>query len=212
VYEGAASNSVVCMHNKMFNGHASALGIVRSVLVTGLFEHNSMSIENLFQHAGQLSQSVAGGAKLEWQVAKHVSSSFDGGTTDAHGEDGGANDPYTIFTVTGDVLVAAVWGVCNTSLVGAATLEVGVVGNTAKILAQITDATTLDDGDLYTDDGTEAGADYVVPAGGWIALNDGADIIETTGTTNITAGQIDYYCIWAPVEDGAKVTSAEAVA
>lgn len=211
VYEGAASNSVVCMNNKMYNGHANALGIVRSVLVTGLFEDNSMSVENLFQHAGQLSQVAAGGARLEWQVAKHVSSAFTGATLNQHGNDGGTNDPYTIFTVTGDVIIAAFWGVVNTDLTGAtATIEVGTVGNTAAILAQEL-ATDLDDGALYVSGTVADGVAALATSGAAFVINDGADIIETVGTADVEAGQIDYYCIWAPAEDGAKITSADAV-
>lgn len=148
---------------------------------------------------------------LVWQVTKHAASDFLGGTSNRHGNNGGTNDPYTIFTVTGDVVVKSVVGICNTNLTGAATLEVGVTGNTAKLLAQIADTTTLDDGDVWTDAGTEAGVD-IDAAGGWFYINDGADIIETTGSTNVTAGQIDYYVIWAPLEPGASIVSATAVA
>jgi hypothetical protein len=148
---------------------------------------------------------------LVWQVTKHESSVFLGGTSNRHGNDGGTNDPYTIFNVTGDVAVKAVVGICNTDLTGAATLEVGTAGNTAKLLAQIANTTTLDDGDVYVDAGTEAGVD-VWPSEALFFINDGTDIIETVGTTNITAGQIDYYCIWAPLEPNASVVSAAAVA
>lgn len=148
---------------------------------------------------------------LVWQITKHVSSVFLGGTSNKHGNDGGTNDPYTIFNVTGDVAVKALVGIVNTNLAGAATLEVGVASNTAKLLAQIADTTNADDGDVYTDAGTEANID-IWPAESLYFINDGADIIETTGTTNITAGQIDYYCIWAPLEPGAFVASAAAVA
>ena len=41
----------------------------------------------------------------------------------------GATGAHTLFTVTGNIL-ATVFGVCDTNLTGAATLEVGTVGNT----------------------------------------------------------------------------------
>lgn len=148
---------------------------------------------------------------VNYQVTKHVSSNFDGGTANAHGDHDGTGDPYTAFNVTGDVIIRAVWGIVNTTLVGAATIEVGVAGNTAKLLAQVADATDLADGDVWTDAGTEAGVDKQAD-GGLFFINDGADIIETIGTANITAGQIDYYCIWAPAEPDAVVVSAQAVA
>lgn len=144
---------------------------------------------------------------LEWRVAKKVGSAFDGGTANAHGDHDGTGDPYTLFNVTGDVLIKAVFGIVNTDLAGAsATIEVGVAGNTAKLIAQST-ATDLDDGDVWTDAGAEAGVDVLASAA-LFAINDGADIIETIATANITAGQIDYYCIWAPLEENAVVTPA----
>lgn len=150
---------------------------------------------------------LSNGGPLEWQVVKHASSAFTGGTPNDHGDHDGTGDPYTIFTVTGDVAMRGVVGIVNTTLVGAGTIEVGVAGNTAKIIAQVADATDLADGDVWTDAGSEAGVD-ILPAGGVFFINDGADIIETLGTANITAGQIDYYCIWAPLEAGASVVSA----
>lgn len=141
----------------------------------------------------------------QWNIAVKRSDVFDGGTADAHGDADGASNPYTLFSVTGDVEVLIV-GIVNTNLAGAtATLEVGVAGNTAKLLPQTT-ATDLADGDVWTDTGAEAGVD--VFATETFVINDGADIIETTGTADITAGQIDYYCFWRPLEPGAKVVAA----
>jgi len=114
----------------------------------------------------------------------------------------GATGAHTLFTVTGDVL-ATVFGVCDTSLVGAATLEVGVAGNTAQLLAQIANTTTLDDGDVYVDADTEAGAGFI-PA--MQVINDGADIIATIGAAAITAGVVDFYCLYRPLSSGSSVT------
>lgn len=144
---------------------------------------------------------------LVWKIAKKESSAFAGGTLNAHGDYDGTGNPYSLFSVTGDVVIKGVIGICNTNLAGgSATLEVGVAGNTAKLIAQST-ATDIDDGDVWTDTGAEAGVD-ILPAGGLFFINDGADIIETAGTANITAGQIDYYCIWAAMEEGASVEAA----
>lgn len=145
---------------------------------------------------------------LVFRVTKKVSSAFAGGTADAHGDYDGDGNPYTLFTVDGDVLVRGVIGIVNTDLVGAnATIEVGVAGNTAKLIAQST-GTDLDDGDVWIDAGAEVGVDVLATAA-LFAINDGADIIETIGTANLTAGQIDYYCIWAALEPNAKVSAAE---
>jgi len=108
---------------------------------------------------------------------------------------------HTLFTVTGNVLVS-VFGVCDTSLVGAGTFEVGVTGNTAGLIAQIANATTLDDGDVYVDADTAVGVGSIPVAK---VLNDGNDIILTIGTADISAGVVDFYCLWRPLSENSSV-------
>lgn len=159
--------------------------------------------------------------KLEWKVTKHISSAFDGATTNAHGSLG-EKPTYTVFTVTGDVIIKSYWGVVNTTLTDAGDagrVEVGVVGNTALLMAQIAGATAgatlLEDGDIWHDAVSEAAGgsklsgnntanDYLTE----FYINDGANIVEITSGADITAGQIDYYIIWAPAEAGARVAGA----
>jgi hypothetical protein len=114
----------------------------------------------------------------------------------------GAVGAHTLFTVTGNVLLS-VFGVCDTSLTGAATVEVGVAGNTAVLLAQIANATTLDDGDVYVDADTAVGA---APIPSTFVINDGADVIMTIGSTAVTAGVVDFYCLWRPLSSDGNVT------
>lgn len=114
----------------------------------------------------------------------------------------GAVGAHTLFTVTGNCLVT-VFGVCDTDLAGAATLEVGTVGNTAGLLAQIADATTLDDGEVYVDATPAAGVEAIPTTK---VLNDGADIIMTIGSTAITSGVVDFYCLWRPLSSDADIT------
>ena len=113
----------------------------------------------------------------------------------------GATGAHTLFTVTGNVLVT-VFGIVDTNLTGAATLEVGIVGNTAGLLAQTADATTLDDGEIYVDNASATIEALPSP----FILNDGTDIIQTIGTTAVTAGVIDFYCLWRPLSAGANIT------
>ena len=82
-----------------------------------------------------------------YEVVTATPGAFVGGTADARGDHDGTSDPTTLFTVTGDVLVR-IYGVCTTTLVGAATIEVGVTGNTAELLAQVANATTIAAGDI----------------------------------------------------------------
>jgi hypothetical protein len=145
---------------------------------------------------------------LTWRIAKKVGSAYTGGTANTHGDYDGTGMPYSLFTITGDVVIRGIWGVINTDLAGAtATIEVGVAGNTAGLIAQET-CTDLDDGGIYASATNAVGVAAVPFSGAMVAVNDGADIIETLGTANVTAGQIDWYCIWAPVEENATLVAA----
>lgn len=133
---------------------------------------------------------------------------FDGGTADARGDHDGTSDPTTLFNVTGDVLVR-MYGVVTVTLVGAATIEVGVTGNTAELLAQVADASTMAAGDIWVDgtvDDVRAAAFGDVKASTLVV--DGSNIIETIGSANITAGNIRYVCLWRPVTEGSRVEAA----
>lgn len=130
---------------------------------------------------------------------------FTGGTADTRGDNGGTNDPYTLFTVTGDVLVR-IFGVCTTDLAGAtATLEVGLTGNTAALIAQTT-ATDIDVNDIWNDTAPTVGTDTLANITGPHVIVNGLDIIETVGTADITSGNVYYICLWRPL---VQVTSAD---
>lgn len=118
---------------------------------------------------------------------------------------GGAVGTVALFTVTG-VVYASIVGYCGTDLVGAATLEVGVTGSTAVMLAQIADATTLDVGELYAD--ATAAKFKAISATVPPKVIVTTDIFATVGSTNITAGQVDFYCIWNPISNDGNVTAA----
>ena len=144
---------------------------------------------------------------LSWKITKKVCSAFTGATANAHGDIGGTLAAYPVFTVDGDVVIAAIWGICNTTLTGATgTISVGVAGNTAGLIAVET-ATEIVAGNVYVS-ATQAVGIAPVAQTAMIALSSGADIIETAATADITDGQIDYYVIWAPVEKNAKVVAA----
>lgn len=129
---------------------------------------------------------------------------FDGGTPNATGDYDGTGDPFTIFTVTGDVMVMIV-AVCKETLVGAATLEVGVTNATASLLPQIADATTLAVNEGWFDATptlAEARTPQVHVIGG------GLDIVGNIGSANITDGTIDFYCFWRPLSSDGNVEAA----
>ena len=108
---------------------------------------------------------------------------------------------HTVFTVTGDVLVS-VWGQCKTNIAGAGTMEMGIAGNTASLIAQIANATDLDAGENWVDATPETVSVFPTAK----ILNNGADIILTIGTADLTAGVCDFYCVWRPMSDGATIS------
>jgi hypothetical protein len=116
----------------------------------------------------------------------------------------GAVAAHTVFTVTGNVLVS-VFGVCDTTLdsAGAPTIEMGVTGNTAVLIPQSV-GKSLADGEIWVDATmTRVGAG-AIPA--MQIINDGNDIILTIASATVTAGVVDFYCLWRPLSSGASVS------
>lgn len=140
---------------------------------------------------------------LPFMVSKRIT--FAGGTANAIGDHDGTGDPFTIFNVTGDVLVDVV-GIVKTTPVGQGTLEVGVTGATASILAQVADAETMAENELWAPDGSVSLAEAYTPT--IHGIGGGLNIIGTVGTANITAGVIDFYCFWQPLSADGKVEAA----
>lgn len=150
---------------------------------------------------------------LTWQVAKLASSAFTGASS-AHGDKDAANT-YRIFTVTGVVMIQALFGVVNTTLVGVGgDISIGLTGSIA-VWAGADDAPTWAGGDIVAG-AAAAGATALADSAllsvnfvdGEMVIIDGTDIVETTATADITGGQIDYYAIWSPMEESASVVRA----
>lgn len=143
-----------------------------------------------------------------FNIVKCTPSAFAGGTSNARGDKDGTNASYKLFNVTGDVLVR-IYGVCTVDLVGAGTIEVGITGNTAVLLPQVADATTIDAGDVWIDNSVaEVGAALLSNVPATTLIVNGNDIYEKVGTADITAGNIYYVCLWKPVTPGSKVEAA----
>lgn len=141
-----------------------------------------------------------------FNTVKIVPTAFAGATSNARGDKDGTNAAYTLFTVTGDVLVG-IYGVCTTLLAGAsAKLEVGVANNTAVLIAQTT-ATAIDANEIWYDT-TGAIVDTLANLPGPFIIPNGLDIIETTSAVDIASGNIYYVCFWRPLSHGSKVVSA----
>jgi hypothetical protein len=124
-------------------------------------------------------------------------------------DDTGAQGAYTIFTVTGDVYIEQLYGLCQVTLTsaGAPTIEVGIAGNTAVLIAQTT-ALNLDQYELWQDATPETNPGVVILLGrSWVLAN-GADIILTIGTADLTAGDIDFHCTWRPLSLDGNLVAA----
>ena len=113
----------------------------------------------------------------------------------------GAVGATTLFTVTGVVMVRIFGIVSGADLTGSGTLEVGISGNTAALIAQTT-GTALDVGEIWVDTGP---ATVEALPSAQIVKN---DIIQTIGTDTITAGTITNYCLWYPISSDGNVVAA----
>ncbi len=122
--------------------------------------------------------------------------------------DTGSQAAYTVFTVTGNVLFHYFFGICETGLTGAtSTVEVGVSGNTASLIAQAT-GTDMIANELWHDASPTTTLEQLDPTGLAFAVSNGQDVIMTIGTADLTAGKINFYCQWSPLSSGSTVVAA----
>ena len=120
-------------------------------------------------------------------------------------DDTGAQGTFTIFQVTGDVYIQQIYGLCQTTLAGVgATIELGITGNTAVLIAQTT-AADLEQYEVWQDATPETNPGVIILLSrSWILAN-GADIILTVATADLTAGDVDFHCVWRPLSVDGKI-------
>ena len=125
---------------------------------------------------------------------------FDGGAGN------GAIGTVALFTVTGDVRVKLT-AICSETLVGAATLECGIAGATATIIAQIPDATALTLREIWCDatPTTVVEPDSNIPR---VVISSGEDIILTIGAAAITDGTIKFVVEYEALSTDGAVAAA----
>lgn len=124
--------------------------------------------------------------------------------------DTGAAAAYTVFTVTGVVLMQ-IFGVCATSITagGATTIELGVSGNTAVFIAQIVDGRDLLVNEIWLDATPTTTVENVnMEANRGFIVTNGQDVSFLIGAGGLTAGKIDFYCLWKPMSSDGNVVAA----
>lgn len=101
----------------------------------------------------------------------------------------GAVGATNLFTITGTVALR-IFGVCSTLLDsdGAATIEVGIAGATAGLIAQTT-ATNIDADEIWIDN-----APAKIETLPSLSILKDQTIIQTIATETIKAGVLTYYC------------------
>jgi len=140
-----------------------------------------------------------------WRQAEKTIT-FAGATPNAIGDHDGTGDPFDIFTVTGTVRVK-VYAICTTLLAGAAgTLEIGVAGATASLIAMST-GTDIDASEIWHDATPDSGveADTVAPE---MIVANSLNIRGEVKTANLDSGVIKFYCLWKPISRDGNVVPA----
>ncbi|MFH1422919.1 MAG: hypothetical protein ABIH42_09450 [Planctomycetota bacterium] len=108
----------------------------------------------------------------------------------------------TLFTVTGEVEMVII-GYIDVAMTGTTgTLEVGIAGTTAGLIAQAAQAALLID--LLWVDATPAA---IIAKPTYKVVANGADVIQTAGGT-VTASTVTYYCYWRPLSSDGNVVAA----
>lgn len=112
----------------------------------------------------------------------------------------GAVGEHTLFTISGPCIVKVI-GVCSSDITGSGTLEVGLTGNTAVLIAQTTGA-NIDTGEFWIDNSP------AVYESDFTGKMINSDIVATVGTDTLTGGTITFYCYWRPMASNSTCVAA----
>lgn len=128
---------------------------------------------------------------------------FDGATANDPGDKDGTNASYRIFQIKG-VVRAKIFAICDTDLVPASaggTIEVGIVGNTAAIIAQ-TLQSDIDAQEMWKDASPALFADIPTTV---FTLKAGQDVYQKVATQDCNSGQLHYICMFEPLSADGNV-------
>lgn len=120
----------------------------------------------------------------------------------------GAIGAVTLFTVTGEVLIAYLTAFCTTSLTGAtATITLGVTGKATvaqtPLFIAATTATGITSGLFWVDTAPDANGIAVPAALKDIVITD--NILNDVAVADLTGGVIRYDCYWLPLSSDGLV-------
>lgn len=124
-------------------------------------------------------------------------------------DDGGANpSTHNILTVTGDVMMV-VFAICKDTITtsgGTPTIELGVSGNTARLIQKIVDARDVAANEIWHDADVDATIETLdLPISYTHVISNGQDVIFTIGGAAITAGELAFYILWSPLSTNGSV-------
>ena len=120
----------------------------------------------------------------------------------------GAQGSVTVFTVTGEVLVATIVHYCTENLEGAsATISSGVTGSTSLFVVNPTGGAPDIDANEFWIDATPDAYGVALDAKQKDIVID-QDVILTIGTADITDGTLEITCHWMPISTDGNVVAA----
>ena len=120
--------------------------------------------------------------------------------------DTGAVAAYTVFTVTGDVLVQC-YGICDVACVGAGSIQLGIAGGFELIASTV--AANLIANELWHDATPTTTSEVVdLESTNTAVISNGADIQFSITGAVLTDGDIDFYCRWLPLSINGNVVAA----
>ncbi len=116
---------------------------------------------------------------------------------------------HRLFTITG-VVKARIFGDVTETLTennGDETIEVGIAGATAALIAQYATPLDLIAGDIFTNGATSTSSPVGFPSD-WAIIADTDIDLLVAGSTGINDGTITFYVEWIPMSDGALLVPA----
>jgi hypothetical protein len=163
-----------------------------------------------FENAGQIQRDANRQPIVSneyYHLVKRIT--FDGGIENGIGDASGTSNPYNVFSVTGEV-IASFFGFVKEDLVGLGNVTLGVTGDLDRMIPQITAGSSAAWLGSIADDGAALEGDYdtvFLPRPRPLSSLNSPDI-QVSVNDDVTAGAIDFYCLWRPLSVDGLVEAA----